>query len=118
MWKLGWKRGNNHAEIVFYQVGGSILSLFSRAALAADAQVPGIESGFGGITLAYCARARNEVDAVIAAATGAGATLLKPAQDAVWGGYSGYFADPDGYCWEVAYNPFFRFDEHGNLKLD
>ena len=102
---LGWRRGNAHAEVVFFQLGGAILGLFSRDALAADARLPAAGSGFGGITLAYNARDRREVDAVLAEAEAAGATILKPAQDVFWGGYSGYFADPDGFRWEVAHNP-------------
>jgi hypothetical protein len=115
---LGWIRGNEHAEIVFYQIGGSVLALFSRDALAEDAQVPAAGgSGFAGVTLAYCARSRDEVDAVLAEATSAGATLLKPAQDVFWGGYSGYFGDPDGHVWEVAWNPDWTLDALGAVTL-
>jgi uncharacterized protein len=114
---LGWRRGNAHAEVVFFQIGGAILALFSRKALAADGRLPAEGSGFGGIVLAYNARSREEVDAVLAEATAAGATILKPAEDAFWGGYSGYFADPDGHPWEVAWNPEWTILEDGSVKL-
>jgi uncharacterized protein len=114
---LGWGRGNDHPEIVFYQIGGSILALFSRRELAADAKLPAEGSGFGGVTLAYCARSREEVDAVLAEAAAAGATILKPAQDVFWGGYSGYFADPDGHPWEVAWNPEWTIAADGSVRL-
>ncbi|MCE3249076.1 MAG: putative Glyoxalase/bleomycin resistance protein/dioxygenase, partial [Geminicoccaceae bacterium] len=114
---LGWRRGNAHAEVVFFQLGGAVLALFARAALAADAGLPAAGSGFGGIALAYNARSRDEVDAVLAEAKAAGATILKPAQDAFWGGYSGYFADPDGHPWEVAWNPEWTILEDGSVRL-
>ena len=114
---LGWRRGNAHAEVVFFQLGGAILGLFARDALAADARLPAAGSGFGGITLAYNARTRAEVDAVLAEAQAAGARILKPAEDAFWGGYSGYFADPDGHPWEVAWNPEWTIAEDGSVSL-
>jgi catechol 2,3-dioxygenase-like lactoylglutathione lyase family enzyme len=114
---LGWRRGNDHPEVAFFQIGGSILALFSRAALAKDAALASEASGFGGITLAYNARSREEVDAVLAEAVAAGAKLLKPAEDTFWGGYSGYFADPDGHPWEVAWNPDWTIAEDGSVRL-
>jgi uncharacterized protein len=117
---LGWRRGNRHPEVVFFQLPGMVLALFSRAALASDAGLPaeaGAGSGFGGITLAFNARSREEVDAVLAEAEAAGARILKPAADAFWGGYSGYFADPDGHPWEVAWNPEWEMDEEGRVRL-
>jgi hypothetical protein len=114
---LGWRRGNAHAEVVFFQLGGIVLALFARTALAADAGLAAAGSGFGGIVLAYNARSRAEVDAVLAEAIAAGATVLKPAQDAFWGGYSGYFADPDGHSWEVAWNPDWTILEDGSVRL-
>lgn len=114
---LGWKRGNHHEEIVFYQVGGSILTLFGRAALAEDACISNPGSGYGGVTLAFCTRTRAEVDAVIAQAVAAGAALLKPAANTFWGGYSGYFSDPDGHVWEVAWNPDWELGPNGEALL-
>jgi catechol 2,3-dioxygenase-like lactoylglutathione lyase family enzyme len=99
---LGWRRGNDHAEVVFFQAGGSILALYPRHLLAEDAKLANDGQGFDGITLAYCTRTREEVDAVLAQAATAGAKILKPAQVTFWGGYSGYFADPDGHAWEIA----------------
>jgi uncharacterized glyoxalase superfamily protein PhnB len=72
---------------------------------------------FRGITLAYNVRQREDVDRVLAEAQAAGATILKPAQDAFWGGYSGYFAGPDGFLWKVAWNPFFSIAEDGGIGL-
>jgi uncharacterized glyoxalase superfamily protein PhnB len=86
--------------------------------LAEDALISAEGSGFSGFTLAYNARSEGEVDEIIAALKSKGVTILKEPQKVFWGGYSSYFADPDGYAWEVAFNPFFLFDEHGNLKLD
>jgi len=114
---LGWKRGNRHESVVFFQLNGMVLSLFSREALAEDTQVPAAGSGFGGIVLAYNARGREDVDAVLAEAERAGARILKPAQDAFWGGYSGCFADPDGHPWEVAWNPEWELTPEGNVRL-
>jgi hypothetical protein len=114
---LGWRRANRHAEIVFFQAGGLVLGLFAREALAADARLPDAGSGFRGIALAYNARSRAEVDAVLAEAEAAGAEILKPAEDAFWGGYSGYFADPDGHLWEVAWNPEWTMLDDGSIRL-
>jgi hypothetical protein len=114
---LGWRRGNAHAEVVFFQLGGMVLALFARPALAADAGLEAEGSGFGGIVLAYNARSRAEVDAVLAEAAAAGARILKPAQDAFWGGYTGCFADLDGHPWEVAWNPEWTILEDGSVRL-
>jgi hypothetical protein len=73
--------------------------------------------GFSGVTLAYNTRSQEEVDAVLQAVEKVGATIVRPASHVFWGGYSGYFSDPEGYLWEVAWNPFFQFDSAGNLKL-
>lgn len=115
---LGWKRGNAQDEVAFYQLGGMVLGLFGREALATDANLPAPpDTGFGGIALAHNVRSRGEVDAVMAEAKAAGATILKPAEDAFWGGYSGYFADPDGHLWEVAWNPFWTIAGDGSISL-
>ena len=116
--QLGWKAsGAGEEAVVFFQVGGMGMSLYGRKALAEDAKLAAGGGGFGGITLAYNVRQRHEVDAVLAEAVRAGGTLLKPAEDASWGGYSGYFADPDGHPWEVAWNPGFGLAENGALIL-
>lgn len=115
---LGWKRSTNDEGIVFYQVNGSVLALFPRSELAADARVPEEGDGFRGFTLAYCARSREEVDAVLVDAERAGARILRPAADTFWGGYSGYFADPDGFAWEVAWNPAWTLTPEGDVLLE
>ncbi len=114
---LGWRRGNVHEEVAFYQLGGMVLALWARAALAQDAHLSDAGSAFGGIALAYNARSREEVDAVLAEAKAAGAEILKPAEDVSWGGYTGYFADPDGHPWEVAWNPEWTLTDDGSVRL-
>jgi uncharacterized protein len=93
------------AGVVFFELEGSWLAIFPREELAKDAGVPAEGAGFRGITLAHNEPTREGVDAVFAEALAAGATSVKPPQDAFWGGYTAYFADPDGHLWEVAYNP-------------
>ncbi len=97
----------NTESIAFFQLRGTWLALYPLEALAEDAGVSVERSGFSGVTLAHNVRTREEVDAVLEVAVAAGADLVKPAQDAFWGGYSGYFSDPEGYLWEVAWNPYF-----------
>ena len=115
--RLGWRRSGNGEGIVFFQAGGMALALYPRQELAKDANVAAEGQGFGGITLAYNARSREDVDAVLAEAQKSGAQLMKAAEDAFWGGYSGYFADPDGFLWEDAWNPFFPIAEDGSIKI-
>jgi catechol 2,3-dioxygenase-like lactoylglutathione lyase family enzyme len=117
--RLGWRAGGPTDEnVVFFQAGGMILGLWSRDSLAEDAGLaPGTGDGFGGIALAHNVRSKAEVDAVMAEAEAAGARILRPAQDVFWGGYTGYFADPDGHPWEVAWNPGFPMDANGGVRL-
>jgi uncharacterized protein len=116
---LGWKLSNASSEgIAFFQAGGVVLALFPRQALAEDALTSPDGSGFSGFTLAYNARSESEVDEIIADLKSKGVRIAKEPQKVFWGGYSSYFVDPDDYHWEVAYNPFFAFDEDGNLKLE
>jgi uncharacterized protein len=112
---LGWKRANENPEVVFFQLNGMILALWSRKNLAEDAKLSSEGSGFRGIALAYNARSREDVDAVMAEAERAGARILKPAEEVFWGGYSGYFADPDGHLWEVAWNPSWEVTPEGSV---
>lgn len=115
---LGWRVGLAvEGEVVFFQLNGLILSLYSRAALAQDAGVAEAGSGFAGITLAHNVRSDEAVDALLSEAQRAGGRVVKPASRAEWGGYSGYFADPDGHLWEVAFNPGFPIDANGNTTL-
>jgi uncharacterized protein len=105
---LGFKP-HNHTdgeEHVMFTMDGTWLSLYPRHLLAEDATVPDDGRGFSGITLARNEPSKEQVDATFAEAIRAGAKAVKTPQDVFWGGYSGYFADPDGYLWEVAYNPF------------
>ena len=104
---LGLPRMESPPEVAFFTLDGSWLGLYGRAALAADATVPAEGSGFAGVALAHNVTSEAEVDALLAQAVAAGARLVKPGQKVSWGGYSGYFADPDGHLWEVAYNPHF-----------
>ena len=116
--RLGWRRSmNNAAGIVFFQAGGIALALYPRQDLAKDANVPPDGNGFGGVSLAYNTRSRAEVDSVLEDATAAGATIIKPAKEAFWGGYSGYFSDPDAFLWEVAWNPSFPIAEDGSIRI-
>jgi len=117
---LGWKTSRPQDDIAFFQAGGVVRAIYPRDKLAEDALVsPESEgTGFSGITLAYNARSESEVDEIISDLKAKGVKIVKEPQKAFWGGYSSYFADPDDYRWEVAYNPLFPFDENGNVKLD
>jgi catechol 2,3-dioxygenase-like lactoylglutathione lyase family enzyme len=91
--------------VTFFELRGTWLSLFAREELAADAEVPAQGSGFGGFSLAHNVSSKEDVDNVMREAAAAGAAITRPARDTEWGGYYGYFADPDGFLWEVAWNP-------------
>jgi catechol 2,3-dioxygenase-like lactoylglutathione lyase family enzyme len=114
---LGWRPSSaSNDQVVFIQLGGIVLGLYGREALTAEASLT-LADGFGGMALAYNVRERTEVDAVLATAEAAGARILKPAAETFWGGYSGYFADPDGHPWEVAHNPFWPIADDGSVNL-
>lgn len=106
--------------IAFFSTGGVRLALYPLDELAEDISpaMSATKSRFAGITLAHNTRTKDEVAAVLARAEAAGATIVKPAQDVFWGGYSGYFSDPDGYFWEVAWGPMFRFAPDGSLLIE
>ncbi len=116
---LGWKpsSASKAGAIAFFDAGGLVFALFPREELAKDAAVSGEGSGFGGFALAHNVREKHEVDAILEAVQARGGTLLKPAHDTFWGGYSGYFADPDGVPWEVCWNPGMPLDERGIPQL-
>lgn len=105
---LGFKTHNykEGQDAVFFEMDGTWLSLFPKDKLAEDITVSSSGSGFTGITLAHNVGTKEEVDKVYELAILAGAKSIKKPKETIWGGYSGYFADPDGYLWEVAYNPF------------
>lgn len=115
---LGWQPSSaSNEQVTFFQTGGMVFALYGKTALAQDAHLPKEGTGFGGIVLAYNVRQCEEVDAVLAEAQAAGATMLTPAAETDWGGYAGYFADLDGYPWEVAWNPHFPLLDDGSVQL-
>ena len=115
---LGWLPTREMpGEVVFYQINGMALGLFGLDPLAKDQGRPDAQLGTGAITLAQNFATDEEVDAAYAAALKAGATALKAPEKVFWGGYSGYYADPDGHVWEVANNPFWPLNEDGSLTL-
>jgi catechol 2,3-dioxygenase-like lactoylglutathione lyase family enzyme len=113
---LGWQPKDAPEGVVFYQLAGVALALFGRDDLAEDCRHP-IDGRFSGITIAINQRTEAEVDEVLAQAEAAGGTILKPAEKVFWGGYSGYFADPDGHVWEVALNPHWTINDDGTLSI-
>ena len=114
---LGWAPAEETEGAAFYRLDGMALGLFGRSALAADQGRPGATLGTGAMTLAQNFADREAVDAAFARAEAAGADVLKRPEAVFWGGYSGYWADPDGHVWEMAYNPFWPLDEEGRLTL-
>ena len=114
---LGWKAAAETPGVSFYQMNGLALGLFGLADLAADQGRAGVPLGTGAATLAQNFSTDAEVDAAFAAALAAGATALKPPEKVFWGGYSGYWADPDGHVWEMAMNPFWPLEADGSLRL-
>ncbi len=112
---LGWQVDERAEGVAFFALGGLKLALFDRAALAADQGRPDAALGTGAITLAQNFPDRAAVDAAWTRALAAGAAPLKAPEPVFWGGYSGYFADPDGHVWELAHNPFWPLDAEGRL---
>ncbi|CAN5366764.1 VOC family protein [soil metagenome] len=116
--RIGWKESSiSNEHVAFFQVGGMIFSLYGREHLAADAKQPAEGTGFSGFALAHNVASKAKVDAVLAEAEAAGAKILAPAEEKFWGGYSGYFADPDDHAWEIAWNPGFDLKEDGRIFL-
>jgi catechol 2,3-dioxygenase-like lactoylglutathione lyase family enzyme len=113
---LGWQVGSAPDGVAFYQMNGFVLALFPLPDLQADAHVS-TPLGIGGIALAHNVQSREQVDAMLTQAAAAGATILKHGTAAEWGGYTGYFADPDGHLWEVAWNPGWPIHEDGTTTL-
>jgi len=114
---LGWTTSAKPAsDVVFFQAGGMIVALWSRPQLATDTVVED-SGGWGGVTLAHNVRSPEEVDAVLAEAKAAGATIARSGAETFWGGFSGVFVDPDGHAWEIAHNPFWTLTEDGSISL-
>ena len=113
---LGWQRGNDDEDVVFFQCGGLVVALWDRTSLAEDSAVTD-GGGWGGVTLALNVRSVAEVDAVLDEARGAGATIGRPGAETAWGGYSGIFIDPDGHPWEIAHNPHWTIEPDGSITL-
>lgn len=116
---LGWPTKSTVTDgVAFFQLGGIILSLYPREKLAEDADVTPEGTGFPGFSLAHNVSTKEEVDAVMVTAKKAGAAIMKQPRMVFWGGYSGYFADPDGYLWEVAWNPHWPLLDDGSVRLE
>lgn len=114
---LGWEAAQVNDGVVFIQLAGQVLALFGRDDLAKDQGRPGAALGTGAVTLARNFATEAEVDAAFELAISAGAGVLKRPEKVFWGGYSGYFTDPDGHVWELAMNPFWKLAEDGTLTL-
>jgi predicted lactoylglutathione lyase len=119
--RLGW-RGQELEQTVFFQAGGLAVVLWGRDKVAADAGVDDNSTGdstdgFGGMTLAHNVGSRDEVDEIMRQAADAGAAITKPAETTFYGGYAGFFTDPDGHVWEVAHNPNFPLDRDGAITI-
>jgi predicted lactoylglutathione lyase len=115
---LGWKRSEKSMDdLVLFPLGGITLALYPIGELAKDAMLEYHPSSFSGITLSYNAKSEQEVNEILEQVKNLGGNIIKPAQKVFWGGYSGYFKDPDGYVFEVAFNPFWELDENDNLRL-
>lgn len=113
-WPTSYASGDS---IAFFQLQGMVLGLFAHRALAEDATVDPRRRGFRGVTLAHNVRSRRAVDRIFARLRARQATIIKAPRATDWGGYSGYFADPDGHLWEIAHNPGWRLDPDGNVIL-
>lgn len=114
---LGWQPAEQQEGVAFYRMQGAALGLFGKGPLAEDQGRPGAELGTGAMTLAQNFQDRAGVDQAYAAALAAGARELKAPEEVFWGGYSGYYADPDGHVWELAHNPFWTVNDDGSLTI-
>jgi uncharacterized protein len=112
------EHGMSNDNVGFFDINGVVLSVYGHDALAEDAKVGKAPApAFRGVSLAWNANNPEEVDSILAHAVAAGARLVKSGEKVFWGGYSGYFADPDGHLWEVAHNPFITIDADEHIKL-
>ena len=117
---VGWKAAPGPPEIAFFDLGGMVLSLYPHHALAKDMNAVADDGGdysSRGFALAHNARSKEEVDVIFSRLKEKGATIVKEPEEVFWGGYSGYFSDPDGHSWEVAYNPHWTIREDGRVSM-
>ncbi len=116
---LGTPPNTSYDGVTFIELPGAWISLYPLEKLAEDisTEIPVIRSGFSGVTLAHNARSKDDVVKIVKRAESAGARVVKEPQETFWGGFSGYFADLDGYYWEIAWGPMFEFTENGDLKF-
>lgn len=115
---LGWRESSaSQPAVAFFQAGSVAFALFQRQDLAEDAAVSATGSGFPGFTLAHNVASEAAVIATLEAAVAVGAKLVRPADKVFWGGFRGYFADPDGFLWEICFNPFITLDDKGFIRL-
>jgi predicted lactoylglutathione lyase len=117
--RLGFVKSKaaSQESVSFFQAGPLVLALWGRDAQRDDAEAAAVWTGNGGIVVAQNVASEDAVDVMMARAEASGARVLKPAAKTFWGGYDGYFADPDGHVWEIAFNPFWELDEDGRVKL-
>lgn len=114
--QFGWsKLDSSNEDITFFQLNGILLSLYSSKKLAEDARVNSSGEGFKCFTIAFNARSEEEVDTIFLKMRSRRVKIVKEPEKVFWGGYSGYIADPDDNLWEIAYNPFLKMDEKGNV---
>ncbi len=116
---VGWKAAPGPPEIIFFDLGGLIFSLYPHAEMAKDRNAAPGDGGTAsqGFALAHNARSKEEVDAIFSRLRDKGATIVKEPEEVFWGGYSGYFSDPDGHAWEVAYNPYWAIGKDGRVSM-
>ena len=117
---VGWNAAPGPSEIAFFDLGGIVFSLYPHDDMAKDMNAAGNvrgDAGYQGFALAYNARSKEEVDSIFAQLRDNGATIVKEPEEVFWGGYSGYFSDPDGHAWEVAYNPHWTIGVDGRVSM-
>ena len=115
---LGFRtKASKKDNIAFFKLNGVMLALYGKKELAKDIGISEKGHGFPGITLAHNVKSEKEVNEILSLAKLSGGRIIKRAQKASWGGYSGYFADPDGYLWEVVYNPFWKVERNGSVVM-
>ena len=117
---VGWKAAPSPPGIAFFDLGGLVFSLYPHDDMAKDMNAADGDSGdlaYQGFALAHNARSKEEVDSIFSRLKDTGATIVKEPEDVFWGGYSGYFSDPDGHSWEVAYNPHWVIRKDGRVSM-